>query len=216
MDVSTVITQLNDLPPTFTRPGVIYAQLIQSTATGLSIYTDATEEVEKESYTFADANYGWLDVWGLLFGITRNANEADYTYRNRIQKTLEAWVGTLPAIVDWGNFILDTTITVTENTPYFGYVISLPGSATIAQTNAFVSSLSRIRPAGVPFQIAQKSAGGFLETINYFGAPRVTGAYLNEASTYVPLAIGPVTINAVPLLPSLYLTDPLLNPSLVT
>src|SRR5271165_3605430 len=109
MNLNNVIAQLNDLPPTFTRPGTVYAQLIQSVSAGLSIYTDAVEEIELESNEYSNANYGWLDVWGLLFGITRNSNEADFTYRNRVQKTLQAWGGTLPAIVDWGSFILAMT-----------------------------------------------------------------------------------------------------------
>jgi hypothetical protein len=214
MNLTEVISQLNDLPDTFKRPGTIYAQLTQSFATGLTRYTDATDEIGNESTSFSEARYGWLDVWGLLFGITRNSGEADYSYSLRVEQVLMAWVGTLPAIANWAEVIYQTTVTIAENFPAPGYVIQLPGSLTIAQVDAFVASLNRIRPAGVPFQVGMQSSGLYLDTINYCGAARVTGAYLTNALTYVPLAIGPITINAVPLLPSLYLTDPTLNPSM--
>lgn len=213
MNLTQVIAQLNDLPQTFRRPGATYAQLVGSVAVGHATFTNAADELGIESNSLASAQYGWLDVWGLLFGIQRNTNEADYNYRLRIQSTLLAWVSTIPAIENWAMLILKQTITLTENVG-IGYVIVLPGVLSSNSLQTFITSLARIRPAGVPFQIGVQSSGLYLDTINYLDCPAVTGAYLTDSLTYMPLGIGPSTNNAMPILPSAYLNDPTLNPSL--
>ena len=68
----------------------------------------------------------------------------------RIQRTVLAWVGTLPALKAWVNFYAPGG-SVFENPSGLGYTITLPAAMTAAQVQAFLLSLNRIRPAGVPF-----------------------------------------------------------------
>lgn len=212
MKLNQIIPQLNDLPTTFRRFDTTYPQLIDSVAVGFATYTDGADEISVESNSFASARYGWLDVWGLLFNIPRNSNEADYNYRNRIHATLLAWVGTLPAIVNWGQLILNQSITVTENDG-LGYVISVSSTLSPMQLAAFVQSLARIRPAGVPFQLVSQTSSLYLDTINFLDSAAVVGAYLIDDLTSSSLSAGASTNNALPMLPSFYLDDPTLNPS---
>jgi hypothetical protein len=213
MNLIQAVGQMNDLPATFKQVDATYPQLVASVAVGLAAYTDTADEIGAEATSITSAQYGWLDVWGLLFGIQRNAGEADFLYRSRIQNTLFAWVGTRPAIIEWGTLILNQTITLTEKSGG-GFTIVFPASLSADAISSFVASLNRIRPAGVPFQVAVQSTGLYLDTINYLDCAAVTGAYLIDSLTYLPLSIGAETANAVPILPSFYLNDPTLNPGL--
>jgi hypothetical protein len=57
--------------------------------------------------------------------------------------------------------------------------------------------------------------GLYLGTINYLGiAPSVTGAYLFDPVDEITPDIPATTNNSVPLLPTTYLTDITINPSL--
>lgn len=211
VDFPAVEAQLNDLPSTFTRPAGWYPQLIDAIASSLSLYTQGEDAELTQIATFGNAVNGWLDIWGLLFGIPRNANEADQAYEIRIQRLISAWVATVPAVQTWMNFYA-VGGSVTENVPGPGYTLLFPGSVTIAQIQDFLTSFNRIRPIGVPFLLEQAGLGLYLGTDEFLGDGRVAGNYLTALGTPVFLSMAASTPNAVPLLPTLLLTDPTLNP----
>ena len=213
MDFFTVLARLNDLPNTFTRNGPPYTQLIESIAVELATFTNAADATMSQVQIDDVALDGWLDVWGLLWGVPRLQNEANSTYNTRIDRTILAWIGTLPALQQWMNFYAPGG-TVTENPSGLGYTLQFPATMTLFAIQAFLSALNRIRPAGVPFTIFQAGIGIYLgtETFLNIGAPK--GAYLTAGTVPVPLNIGDSTPNSFPLLPSLLMQDPVLNPSL--
>jgi hypothetical protein len=213
MDLPSVLARLNDLPRTFKRQGPPYTQLIDSIGWQLALFTLSADTTSQRALTFSPALEGWLDVWGLLWGVPRQQNEANSSYATRIVRTVLAWVGTLPAIQAWLNFYAPGG-TVTENLPGLGYAITLPANMTLAQITAFLLSLNRIRPAGVPFIISQVVGGITLGTDIFLATGAPKGAYLSMAVNAIPLPIGATTNNTVPLLPSTYFDDPTLNPSL--
>jgi hypothetical protein len=211
MQFLDVLATLNDLPDTFKRPGAWYTQLMDSLAASLSLYTLGEDAAMNQIASFTNAAGGWLDVWGLLFGFARLAGEPDVTYKARIQNTILARVGTVPAIQYWLSLYIPGG-TVIENSGTPGYVLSVPGAFTLAQIQAFLVSFNRIRPVGVPFSISQAGLGLYLGTDEWTGDGRVTGNYLTSLSTPVGLTLGASTPNSVPLLPNLLLVDPTLNP----
>jgi hypothetical protein len=203
------LQQLNDLPSTFTRPGAPYTEWIDALNAGMACFAGAADSTLAQ--TFSAAQFGWLDVWGAIFSIQRNANESDGAYRVRITFTLLAWVGTVPAIQAWGLEILNTPIEVTENVGSVGYSLTFPASLTTSQITLFLASLVRVRPAGVPFTIAQAQVGLFLDTINYLDEYAVVGGYLSEGALAEEANIGALTNSTQPLLPEYYFADPTLN-----
>ena len=211
MDFPSVEAQLNDLPTTFTRPTAWYTQLIDSVSMGLCRFTLGEDATLAQVSAFDLAIDGWLDLWGLLWGVPRNDEEANSTYATRIQRTVLAWVGTLPAMQAWVNFYASGG-TVTENPSGLGYVLNLPPSMTLSQIINFLRSFNRIRPAGVPFTLYQAAGGPYLGTTEHLGQGAMIGAYLSPGETGASLPIGAGTPNAAPLIPTLYLTDPTINP----
>lgn len=210
MNFAAVQTLLNDLPATFTRPGAPYTQLVDAETAALVPYTLGADGMAAQAASFANATDGWLDVWGLIAGVPRQDGEANTPYATRIGETLLAWVGTVPALQQWLDLFAPTG-KITENASGLGYTITLPGSMTAAQADAFIATLNRVRPAGVPFTINGGNNGLFLGTVNFLGEGRMQGAYLSTNASAAALNLSPVTNNAAPLLPTLYLTDPSLN-----
>lgn len=214
MDLPAVEAQLNDLPTTFKRDGAPYTQLIDSVASALALFTNGADATVGETQTFGVAVDGWLDLWGLLFGVPRNQGEGNQVYALRISRTVLAWVGTVPAIQAWLNFYAPGGIVAENGGGALGYTITLPSTMTIAQVQAFILSLNRIRPAGVPFNVFQIGTGMFLGTEVFLGDGRVMGTYLAGGTQSVTLSISSTTNSSQPLLPTLYFADPTINPSL--
>jgi hypothetical protein len=206
MDFLSVLAQLNDLPDTFKRQGPPYTQLMDSIAAALSLYTVGSDATFNQVAAFNNAVDGWLDVWGLLFDVPRNPNEADAIYRTRVQRIVLAQVGTLPAIQAWLNFYAPGG-TVIENPNGFGYILSFPGTVTLAQIQQFLNSFNRIRPVGVPFGVTQAGLGVYLGTVEYLGDGRVSGNYLSILAQNVSVLLNASTGNATPLLPTLLVQD---------
>lgn len=211
MNLAAVVAQLGDLPATFLREGTPFSQLAATEAQAFTDFTSAADAIVGSVSSFQSAQWGWLDVWGLLLGVPRNKDEGDPTYANRITGTIMAWVGTVPAIEQWGLLILGSRVTVTENLPSIGYIITLPNGVSAVQIAIFAASLNRVRPAGVPFTFNQLVGGLFLDTINFLGTWEMIGSYLDDGTASVAFTIPSSTLNAVPLLPDIYLTDPTLN-----
>ena len=212
MDFAAVLAQLNDLPSTFSRSGAPYTQIIDSLASQLSLYTNGTDKILLQ-LNFANALGGWLDTWGLILDLPRQISEPDSHYALRITETVLAWVGTVPAIQAWLNMFAPGG-TIVENVGAVGYVVNLPATLTASQIQAFFFTLIRIRPAGVPFTVNQIAGGLYLNTVNFLGEGRMTGAYLYGPSLSAQLSLSATTNNAVAQLPDLYFIDPTLNPGL--
>lgn len=215
MDFPHVQAQLNDLPATFKRIGAPYTQLIDALTGALFAYTNGGDSLLTEMINFAQAMFSILDIWGAVFGILRRPNEGDIPYAARMQKQLLAQRSSPVAMLTWlATIEMLANPQLTENLPNVGYSLTLPAGLMPKQVQMIVNNLAYVRPAGVPFSIAQRSNGPFVDTVNYLGAPRTTGAYIagNQAATSI--AVPSSTNNASPILPDLLLTDPTLNPSL--
>jgi hypothetical protein len=156
---------------------------------------------------------GWLDTWGLLFGIPRQTPESNANYAARLSETVLAWVGTLPAVQVWVD-LFATGGTIVEN-PTVGYIVNFPAGMSSQQVAAFLASFNRIRPVGVPFQIFQMAAGLILDTDAFLGSgSRVAGDYLTAGVRALPFLQGPVTLSAKRMLSAYLIFDPVLNPGL--
>lgn len=211
MNYAAVLRQLNDLPSTYLRAGNPFGQVQESQASAAARLTNASDALLAQT-EIDTASDGWLDVWGLLFNISRLSDESDYNYRIRILATIMAWVGTIPALNAWIVLMTGKAGSVTENTPNVGYVIHLPAGISTAQIRAFAQTLGYVRPAGVPFTIVSETGGLYLDTDVFLDGRRSWGNYLADGATPVDLGLSPVTNNATPLLPDLLLVDPTLNP----
>ena len=214
MDFPTVQAQLTDLPSTFKRPGTPFTEWMDSLSAGLARGTTSVDGLLAAAQNFANAQFGWIDVWGLLVGIPRMSNEPNVKYSARIAYSLIAGAGTPVGIALWILFIFGISVTVTDSKSAVGYAIAFPAGVTQAQIAAILNSLGKIRPAGVPFTVGQASAGTFLDTINFLDSPRSEGAFLSGSTAGVALPIPGTTNNIPQLLPGLLLSDPTLNPSL--
>ena len=216
MDYSAILTQLNLLPQTFLRFGTPFTWLQASKAAALLRYTGAVDALINQ-LNFSQAVGVWLDCWGKLFSIPRNSDETDNTYANRITALLTAGRGTPVGIQIYLLIALGITATVTEDFVNTAWQLKLSTPLTQAQLTQMIDNLVYVRPAGVPclHAIANVQGGTYLGTVNFFGAARVTGAYLKtpvqNAST---IGISATTNNSVPLLPTTFLSDPTLNPGL--
>lgn len=210
MDFPAVQQQLNDLPPTFLRSNATWLQWMDALSAGLARFTIGADGVAAQG-TFANARFGWLDVWGLLFGIPRMANEADSKYSTRIVFTLNTGAGTVLVMQEWIALVYNLFVAITDSATAFGYTITFPPIATSDQINAVLSALGQVRPAGVPFIAYSQNIGTYLDTVNYLNASLITGSYLGGGSSSVALTIGAATNNSTPLFPQLFLTDPVLN-----
>jgi hypothetical protein len=213
MDFPAVRATLLDLPSTFTRQQAWFTQLMDSLAYEVAIETTGSDDIAAQAIAFTNAIDGWIDIWGLLFGIPRNPGEGNAPYSSRIQATILALVGTAPAIQIWLNLFAPGG-TVATNPGGLGYSITFPAAMTTAQIVAFLVSLNRIRPDGVPFMATQGGGALYLGTIDYLGKGNVLGDYISGGASPAAQELAAVTLSAAPLIPSLYLSDPILNPSL--
>lgn len=214
MDQAKVLAAINDLPSTFKRDAdTTYLQFIDALTAALFRMTNAADGITSQ-LTIGNASGGWLDLWGMLFGLPRRANEADSTYFARITITLTGGAGPVQCMLNWVFTAWGLVIAITENLPSVGYVITFPATVSTVQIGQIIQGLAQIRPAGVPFTVVISNIGTYLDTVNYLNAGNVTGAYLGGGTTPVNLTLASANNNSPPLLPQLFLTDPTLNPSL--
>ena len=213
MDFPAVLATLNDLPSTFQRPSSWVTQMLDGLGFEIAVGTQGTDGTMAQVQSVNAAQDGWLDVWGLLMNVPRNSGEGNTPYLARISNTVLAAVGTLNAIQIWINLFAPGG-SVAANASGLGYTISLPSALTPAQASAFLASLSRIRPAGVPFSAVQGAGALYAGTVEFAGLGQIMGSYLSASSNSSGAAFGATALSAVPMLPTLYMTDPTLNPSL--
>lgn len=214
MDWAAVARQLGDVPDTYKRPGDTFTWLFNAYVAGLFRYTSAADGTIAQ-LTFDQALGNWLDVWGQLFNFRRDDGESDAAYKNRIQFLLLCGKGPPISIEKYIQVVEGLTALVIERFPDFGYQVQI-GIQTVAEYLQLAINLKYVRPVGIPFLPFRVLRGGlYLGTINYLTiAPRVTGAYLVEPVEEITPSIPATTNNSVPLLPTTYLTDITINPSL--
>lgn len=231
MDFQDVQQQLTDLPRTFLRQTVPFTQWLDSLTAMLTRDTGALDRLLEQIQSIANARFGWLDTWGLLFGIVRQSNEADQFYRARIIYEVNAGGGPAVAIAKWIKAVWRVDAQITETLGQVGYNVVFQTVITVPQAIQILQSLARVRPAGVPIlsifipgSVGPGGTGGglFLDTINFLDlAPDVTGAYLVDvggggggggATPIGNFGLSAATNSAQPILPDLLLTDPTLNP----
>lgn len=214
MDWTAVAARLTDLPRGYVRVGPNYQQFQNSLTAGLVVGTTASDSLITQ-LDFSQSSGHWLDVWGRLFNLPRNSNETDNAYSMRISLLLQSGKGTAPAIEQYTQKGLGYSNTVSEDFTNVSWSLTLTAPLTTAQYTQLATNLVNVRPAGVPFlPIYVPSGGLYLDSINYLDAPSVTGAYIVNPITGVSPNISANTNPAQPTLPTTYLTDPTLNPSL--
>jgi hypothetical protein len=214
MQFADVKARLDDLPRSYTRLGPNYQTFDTAQTAALFRYTNASDGVMNQ-LNFTQAVGPWLDAWGKLFGIARNTNEADDTYQNRITYTLLAGRCTPNAILIYLQ-TLGITATIEEDFVNCSFALQFTAPLTTAAFTSLAQNMASVRPAGVPFLPFQVLQGGlYVGTVDFLNAPKVTGAYLDQPLNSFTPSISESTDNSVPLLPTLWLSDPTLNPGLV-
>lgn len=214
MNFTQIQTILNDLPSTFKRAGTNpFLQYIDSITAALTRGGLGSDGMAAEGLNFKVAQYGWLDTWGAIFNVVRQQSQADENYLTQINYTVNVQGGTPVQIIRWFLIVYGIIVSIQENIPNLGYVLTFPPTVGSAQLIQLLTSLAYVRPAGVPFTVNLEAVGTYLETINFLNAPRVTGAYMSSNAIGSVLGIPSSTNNAPSLLPDLFLVDPTLNPS---
>lgn len=212
MDFTSVLAQINRLPLTYLRPGNTFAAMQAAKAAALMRYAAASDALVNQ-LTFSQATGVWLDVWGKLFGIPRNPQESDDSYLTRISGTLVAGRTTPVAMAIYLNVALGIDGSIVEDLVNTAWKLQFSSPITGAQYNQIMTNMAFVRPAGVPSTAFVGATGGLYSgTVNYTGAPRVTGAYLEESAQNYLLDISAYTNNSNPLLPTLFMSDPTINP----
>ena len=215
MDWSAVNAVLSSLPATYLRSGSTFTSWQNSVVAGAAKMTNGVDSIAAQ-VTFQNATGNWLNVWGRMLGVIRNSNESDTAYSTRISNTMLAWRGTVPGIEAYASQVLGFSATVTENLPSVGWNLILPyGTALSSYQEANLpANLAFVRPAGVPYTIRQVSGGLFLSTGNFLSGTMFPGSWLKPVSEISGYTVPSTTNNLVPTLPTTWLTDPTINPSL--
>lgn len=214
MDWNGIVARLNDLPATFQRQGPNFNAFQNSLVNGLHKFTNSVDGVVNQAQA-SQAVGKWLDVVGRARNIPRYNGEPDATYLSRITYLLTTPGGPPNAIIGLLQILGQSTTTISENFTTCSWSTNInAGSQSASAIAQITGALGYVRPAGVPYQLNVSHGGLYLNTLNYLGRPRVTGTYLVNATNSIPLNIPSNTNNAINLLPTIYLTDPTLNPSL--
>lgn len=210
MTLNDIISRLQNLPRSFRRPGVQYTQLEQSLASGIARYAGGVNGLVSQT-DFTVAQGSWLQLWGNLFGFSRNSGENDEVYRQRIIRNLTMSRATPVAIELFMYYTWGAATTVSENFSAYSWSMIMPPGLATNQYSSVIQSLSYVRPAGIPFSISVSQGGLYVGASNYVDMPRQQGAYLLSGNASLGNVLSPNTNNNVPLLPTSYMTDPLVN-----
>lgn len=214
MDWNAVKARFNDLPTAYSRPGTTFQWIQNAIISSTLLGTQSIDGINNQ-LTFQNAEGGWLNVWGQLFNLPRNSGESSVAYKSRITFTLKLGRTTPAAIQSYVTNALNISATVSEDTAADAWKLTFTTNLTTAQYLSTAQDLAVVRPAGIAFlPLYVPQGGSYLGTINYIGAPSVTGAYLIISTTKITPAISANTNPAQPTLPTTYLTDTNLNPGL--
>ena len=215
MQWADIAYQLGDLPDTYKRSGPTYEWVMNSLTAALDRYTNSSNAVVSMA-NFTNAQGKWLDFWGqLLGGISRLNEQTDEEYMALITQTILDGKGPPVAILDYVKLIYGIKASITENFPNVGWYLKFGSSFPQSEYNQLALTLGNVRPAGVPFTPFYVLGGGlYLNTINYLGRDRVTGSYIGQPVTAFNFTIPNSTPNVVSELPTLFLSDPTINPGI--
>lgn len=214
MQWADVLARLSDLPDTFLRQGPNFTAFQAALTNGLHKFTNSVDGAVNQAQA-TQAIGKWLDVVGRARNMPRYNGEPDATYLARIAYLLNTPGGPPNAILGLLAIIGQTASpTLTESFATCSWSIGVNAGISTTKQAQLTNALGYVRPAGVPYQINVSRGGLYLNTLNYLGRPRVTGAYLVSSTNSLPLNMSSNTNNAINLLPTTYLTDPTLNPGL--
>ncbi len=217
MTYDDVLTQITTLPSTYLRSGAIFEDLMSSFAFSISRYTNSADALQA-MLNIETMDYKWLNLIGIITGINRLNNETISQYRTRIQSIIAESQGTPVSILEYlqGIGINSTYSDYFSGPGVFGtsgYTLDIETPS--SNYNGIAVSLARVRPAGVPFAFNVLNGGFYVDSINFVEAWDVTGAYLVNPYTNLDYTIPTTTNNNNSLgIPTTFLTDPTINPSL--
>lgn len=215
MQWGDILSRLNDLPATYLRRGPNFNTFQNSLALGLHRFTNSTEGAITQAQA-TQAVSKWLDVVGKMRNIVRFDGEPDNVYLTRIEYLLNTPGGPPNAILGLLNTLNHLNATMVENFTTVSWSVALGSYISATQASQLATGLNYVRPAGVPFQLTSLRGGLFLNTLNYLTRWRATGSYLVNPLSALATDLKANTNNAIALLPTIYLTDPTLNPGLPT
>lgn len=211
MDWQDTYNIMSDLPDTFQRFGPIYKAILLGFVVSLARNNISIDQFA-QNLTVFNAKWGWLDVYGKLYGILRNQYETDPQYRTRLQGTLSAPHGSPLAISQFIQLALSLKTYITENFTDVNYQINFNTAVNTNTLQQVANAINWVRPAGIPFlPLYQQTGGLFLDTINFFNVLHVSGTYLAQPHINANVTIAANTDNPISLLPSTYLTDPFIT-----
>jgi hypothetical protein len=213
MNWSDVAAVLNSLPSGYLRTGSAFAAW-QNSLTAASVrFTGGVDAITAQT-SFGAAVGHWLDVWGRMLGVLRNAGESDSDYRNRISLTLLSWRGTVVGIESYLELAMGLSAVVSESFPAVGWALNIQVGYALsaAQKSILGVNLAFVRPAGVPYTLNEVSGGLFLTTGNFLSGTRFPGSWLVSQNRLTGVAIPSTTNSPVSTLPTTWLTDRTLNP----
>lgn len=214
MDYAAILRQINSLPFTFLRSGPTFGFVQNSRAAALFRYGNASDGLV-DALTFSKASGVWLDAWGQLFTIPRNSRESDTSYVARIPATLVSGKGTPVAIAMYLLTAFGYTVEVTESFADVRWELNFDVPIDEEIFREIAAGLGYVRPAGVPGLAFVGVAGGmYVGSVNYLGAPKITGAYMLSPHGESRFNLSAFTNNTKPLLPTTFMTDPTINPGL--
>jgi hypothetical protein len=216
MQWSDILVRLNDLPATFTRKtptGLPFAWWQNAATAGLYKYTNAADGLLQQA-DFSSAVGRYIDLFGDICNIPRHDLELDGAYFQRILFTIDLEGGSPTSIASFIQVSENAEATITENFSACSWSASIFSGGGNTSLQQVFKDLASVRPAGVPVNVSVNKGGLYLGTSNYIGKWRVTGSFLSAPVTPASLTLPSTTNNATPSLPTLFMSDPTINPSL--
>lgn len=201
-------------PKTFQRVGPNYDAWQISEMSAIARFVSGDDSVISQVSSLTTSTGKWLDTFGQLMGVSRRERERDSLYAARVQNTCLANHCAPNCIMSFLSLSLDITTTVTENLPEVGWNLSVTNSSVLVDEASLSEALVRVRPAGVPFQYEYPSGGLYMTTNVFRNRPLGYGAFYSANTKTKTPTLGGATNAATSLLPTPFLTDPTINPSL--
>lgn len=205
---------VTSLPETFRRVGSNYSVWQTSQMIAIARFISGDDSIISQIVSVDAATAKWLDTFGELLGISRKSRESDSAFAARVQATCVANHCSPLNIIAFLSFSMNITTEVTESFPDVGWVLSVSDSNVLTDEATLADTLVRVRPAGVPF-VYEYPSGGLYMTSNVFrNRPLGYGAFLSDATKTKTPTEGGATNAATSTLPTVFLTDPVINPTL--
>lgn len=214
MTYEEALQVLMTIPDTFRRVGPNYDSWHASKMTAIARFVSGDDSIIAQLSSVSSANLRWLDTFGLLFGVKRRSGERDSTYASRVQKTCVANHCSPLNIVAFLSLTLAIDSGVEENLPEVGWSLNLANAGDLTDESSISDTLIRVRPAGVPFSYAYPTGGLYMTSNVFRDKPFGYGSFLSSGTKTREPTTGGSTNAATSPLPTVFLTDTTINPSL--